>query len=99
MSISAGFMSHFSAALFLMSLHLCFLYIFSVETAQIQKKAAAVNARLEDHSRACSELKRLQVNTNHPALLTSPSSVDVRQKYCCYYEYLLIIMLSFSLIL
>ncbi|KAM9341990.1 centriole and centriolar satellite protein ofd1 isoform 2-T2 [Pholidichthys leucotaenia] len=31
-----------------------------VETARIQKESEAVNARLEDHSRACSELKRLQ---------------------------------------
>ncbi|XP_072253050.1 centriole and centriolar satellite protein ofd1 [Leuresthes tenuis] len=32
-----------------------------VETIQIQKDSAAINARLEDHNRACSELKRLQV--------------------------------------
>ncbi|KAM9709867.1 centriole and centriolar satellite protein ofd1 isoform 1-T1 [Menidia menidia] len=31
-----------------------------VETARIQKESAVINARLEDHNRACSELKRLQ---------------------------------------
>lgn len=34
----------------------------SVETARIQKEAAVIDARLEEHSRACSELRRLQVN-------------------------------------
>ncbi|XP_071395070.1 centriole and centriolar satellite protein ofd1 isoform X2 [Centroberyx affinis] len=32
-----------------------------VETARIQKETAAINARLEEHSKACSELRRLQV--------------------------------------
>ncbi|XP_017278185.1 oral-facial-digital syndrome 1 protein homolog [Kryptolebias marmoratus] len=31
-----------------------------VETARIQKESAAIDARLEEHNRACSELKRLQ---------------------------------------
>uniref|UniRef100_I3KGG9 OFD1 centriole and centriolar satellite protein n=1 Tax=Oreochromis niloticus TaxID=8128 RepID=I3KGG9_ORENI len=32
-----------------------------VETVRIQKESAAINAKLEDHSRTCSELKRLQI--------------------------------------
>ncbi|XP_030613554.1 centriole and centriolar satellite protein ofd1 isoform X2 [Archocentrus centrarchus] len=42
-----------------------------VETARIQKEAAAVNARMEDHSRACSELKRLQIklDTAHQQII------------------------------
>uniref|UniRef100_A0A3Q3QQX0 Uncharacterized protein n=1 Tax=Monopterus albus TaxID=43700 RepID=A0A3Q3QQX0_MONAL len=32
-----------------------------VETARIQKESALINAKLEEHSRACSELRRLQV--------------------------------------
>ncbi|XP_028249178.1 centriole and centriolar satellite protein ofd1 isoform X2 [Parambassis ranga] len=32
-----------------------------VETARIQKETAIIDGRLEEHSRACSELKRLQV--------------------------------------
>ncbi|XP_040003972.1 oral-facial-digital syndrome 1 protein homolog isoform X2 [Xiphias gladius] len=32
-----------------------------VETARIQKESAVINAKLEEHSRACSELRRLQV--------------------------------------
>ncbi|XP_040913221.1 oral-facial-digital syndrome 1 protein homolog isoform X2 [Toxotes jaculatrix] len=31
------------------------------ETARIQKESAVINAKLEEHSRACSELRRLQV--------------------------------------
>ncbi|KAG7227653.1 hypothetical protein INR49_029414 [Caranx melampygus] len=31
-----------------------------VETARIQKEAAVIDAKLEEHSRACSELRRLQ---------------------------------------
>ncbi|XP_049903990.1 centriole and centriolar satellite protein ofd1 isoform X2 [Epinephelus moara] len=31
-----------------------------VETARIQKESAVINAKLEEHSRACSELRRLQ---------------------------------------
>ncbi|XP_041856924.1 oral-facial-digital syndrome 1 protein homolog isoform X2 [Melanotaenia boesemani] len=31
-----------------------------VETAQIQKEAAVINAQLEEHNRACREMKRLQ---------------------------------------
>nr|XP_046259165.1 oral-facial-digital syndrome 1 protein homolog isoform X2 [Scatophagus argus] len=32
-----------------------------VETARIQKESAAIDARLEEHSRVCSELRRLQI--------------------------------------
>uniref|UniRef100_A0A668AF81 OFD1 centriole and centriolar satellite protein n=1 Tax=Myripristis murdjan TaxID=586833 RepID=A0A668AF81_9TELE len=32
-----------------------------VETARIQKESAAIDAKLEEHSKACSELRRLQV--------------------------------------
>uniref|UniRef100_A0AAX7UJG3 LisH domain-containing protein n=1 Tax=Astatotilapia calliptera TaxID=8154 RepID=A0AAX7UJG3_ASTCA len=32
-----------------------------VETVRIQKESAAINAKLEDHSKTCSELKRLQI--------------------------------------
>lgn len=43
-------------------------YCFSVETARIQKESAVIDRKLEEHSRTCSELKRLQVN--------NPSSVN-----------------------
>lgn len=39
-------------------LHLVFI---PVETAQIREKSAVINDRLEEHNKACSELKRLQV--------------------------------------
>uniref|UniRef100_A0A4W6CLX9 OFD1 centriole and centriolar satellite protein n=1 Tax=Lates calcarifer TaxID=8187 RepID=A0A4W6CLX9_LATCA len=39
---------------------LTFFYFFAVETARIQKESAVINAKLEEHSRACSELRRLQ---------------------------------------
>ncbi|XP_026150712.1 centriole and centriolar satellite protein ofd1 isoform X3 [Mastacembelus armatus] len=32
-----------------------------IETARIQKESAVINAKLEEHNRACSELRRLQV--------------------------------------
>ncbi|XP_069558786.1 centriole and centriolar satellite protein ofd1 [Brachyistius frenatus] len=35
-----------------------------VETAHIQKESTVINARVEEHSRACSELKRLQVESD-----------------------------------
>lgn len=33
----------------------------SVETARIQRETAAIDSRLEEHSRVVSELRRLQV--------------------------------------
>lgn len=38
----------------------------SVETARIQKESAVIDGKLEEHSRACSELRRLKVNNTSP---------------------------------
>lgn len=42
------------------------LVLISVETTQIQKESAVINDRKEEHNRACSELKRLQVKKSQP---------------------------------
>lgn len=41
-------------------------YYFSVETARIQKESAVIDSKLEEQSRTCSELRRLQVNKTTP---------------------------------
>lgn len=47
------------------------VFYFSVETARIQKESAAIDAKQREHSRACSELKRLQVQqTTQPQSCT-----------------------------
>lgn len=50
-----------SLLLFCIAFTVLFFINFSVETDRIQKESAAVDAKLKEHSRACSELKRLQV--------------------------------------
>lgn len=44
------------------------LFFLSVETARIQKESAAINAKVEEHGRASSELRRLQVNETNPVI-------------------------------
>lgn len=44
--------------------HIHAAFYFSVETARILKESAALDAKLEEHIRACSELKQLQVNVS-----------------------------------
>lgn len=39
-----------------------FPFLFVVETTRIQKEFAVLDAKLEEHSRTSSELRRLQVN-------------------------------------
>lgn len=48
--------------------HVYILFYFSVETARIQKESAVIDDKLEEHSRACSELRRLQVTNTTPLI-------------------------------
>ncbi|KAF7665428.1 hypothetical protein LDENG_00143600 [Lucifuga dentata] len=54
-----------------------------VETARIQKESAAIDAKLEEHSKACSELRRLQVEldmTQQQASLLSQQKALLRER-------------------